>query len=381
MVARAWLAGASVVIVSTALLTAPQAPRTEATSDLVFAYTGAPQTWTVPDGVTSIDISLIGAGGGGGRAVTGSTAFGGGGGVVTGTLTVVPGDTLTLIVGQGGINDNVSNSQNRNYRYGGGASGAGNTRYTNAWGSGGGRTAVRSSNSVYGTSGDILTAGAGGGGGYDVTRAAGGAGGGTLGADGSPGATRSGGGGGTQTTGGNAGGPTEPGVAGEQYAGGYAATSGGLSEAGGGGGGYYGGGGAGDNGGGGGGSSYLGNVSYFIGSTTAGSGRAPGTSTWPSACGSTPGRGADPGSSSTVGIGGHGCVVISFTGSSRSGEAPRIPPPWLQAYGRPTADSICTEGWNPSWAMWPNDHIGGFTCERRIEYINGEWQERPGFPS
>lgn len=369
--------GACTALIAAALTSGPHAPSLEATSDVVFAYTGAPQTWTVPDGVTSIEISLIGAGGGGGRAVTGSTAFGGGGGVVTGTLTVVPGDTLTLIVGQGGINDNVSNAQDRNYRYGGGASGAGNTFYTNAWGSGGGRTAVRSSNSVYGTSGDVLTAGAGGGGGYNVTRAAGGAGGGTLGADGSRGDTSNGGGGGTQTAGGSAGGAKEPGVAGVQYAGGYAALSGGLSEAGGGGGGYYGGGGAGDNGGGGGGSSYLGSASYFIGSTTAGSGRDPGSSTWPSACGTTPGRGADPGSSAVVGQGGNGCVVISIAGTSSDTET-QIPAPWLQAYQRTTATSVCSEGWNPSWAMWPNEHTGGFTCERRIEYLNGTWSERPG---
>ena len=355
------------------------APSPQATTQVVFAYTGADQTWTVPAGVTRVEISLIGAGGGGGQAGIGSTAFGGGGGAVTGTLTVTPGDTLTLIVGQGGINDNVSQPLDRNYRYGGGASGAGvSGSWPFTWGSGGGRTAVRSSDTLYGTSGDILTAGGGGGGGYNTLLGAGGAGGGTSGFDGGRGDTTTGGGGGTQSAGGAAGGPSEPGVAGIQYAGGYAVISG-ASEAGGGGGGFYGGGGAGNNGGGGGGSSFLGTASYFLGSTTAGSGQNPGASSWPSACGSNPGRGADPGASSSVGTGGNGCVVISFTATAAVTEAP-APPPWLQAYGRPNPSSICTQGWNPSWAKWPNDNSGGFTCERRIEYISERWQERPGFP-
>lgn len=380
MLDRASVIGASVALMTSGIVAGPLALSSFATSEVVFAFTGSDQTWTVPAGVTSVEISLIGAGGAGGNGAAGSTSFGGGGGVVTGTLTVVPGDTLTFIVGQGGINDNVSQPLDRNYRYGGGASGAGNTGFTHTWGSGGGRTAVRSSHSLYGTTGDVLTAGAGGGGGFNVTRAEGGAGGGTSGSAGGRGDTTIGGGGGTQSAGGLAGGPGEQGVAGEQYAGGYAVLSGrSTSEGGGGGGGYYGGGGAGDNGGGGGGSSYLGNASYFVGSTTAGSGRDPGTSTWPSACGSTPGRGADPGSSASVGQGGNGCVVISFIGSSTSSEAPQIPPPWLRAYQRPTAESPCTQGWDPSWALWPNGHTGGFTCESRIEYVHGKWRERPGF--
>lgn len=379
---RTAVMGASVALVATGIMAGPTAPSTMSATEIVFAFTGADQTWTVPAGLTSIEISLIGAGGGGGNGAAGSTAFGGGGGVVTGTLTVVPGDTLTFIVGQGGINDNVSQPLDSNYRYGGGASGAGNTGFTNTWGSGGGRTAVRSSHVLYGTTGDVLTAGAGGGGGFNVSRAAGGAGGGASGTDGERGDTTRGGGGGTQIAGGDGGGPGESGVAGIQYAGGYAKLSGrGTSEAGGGGGGYYGGGGGGDNGAGGGGSSYLGSASYFVGSTTAGSGRDPGTSSWPSACGSTPGRGADPGSSASVGQGGNGCVVISFSSASSNSESPQIPPPWLRAYERPAASATCAEGWNPSWAMWPNEHTGGFTCESRMEYVNGNWRERPGFSS
>ena len=39
---------------------------------------------------------------------------------------------------------------------------------------------------------------------------------------------------------------------------------------------------------------------------------------------------------------------------------------WHQAYGRSTSESTCTEGWQPSWAQWPNDGSGGFVCNRQI---------------
>lgn len=355
------------------------APTSQATSQVVFAYTGSDQTWTVPANVTVVEVTMVGAGGGGGQAGGGSVAFGGGGGAVSGVLTVTPGDVLTVIVGQGGINDNVDNAMDRNYRYGGGGSGAGiGGTWPNTWGSGGGRSALRSTAALYGTTGDIITAGAGGGGGYNTALGAGGAGGGLVGSAGGRGDTTNGGGGGTQSAGGAGGGPSEPGVAGIQYAGGYARLIlGAPSEGGGGGGGYFGGGGAGNNGGGGGGSSYLGSATYFTGSTTTATGRTAGITTWPTACGTTPGRGADPGASSSVGLGGHGCVVIDFVPGSND---PDAPPPWLQAYGRPAATSECSDGWHPSWAQWPNAYTGGYTCERRIQYINNIWIALPGFP-
>ena len=369
--------GASAVGIALLAATMLAAPPTHATTQVVFSFSGADQTWTVPAGVSVIEVTMVGAGGAGGQAGGGSLAFGGGGGAVTGVLSVTPGDVLTIIVGQGGINDNVSEPRDRNYRYGGGASGAGvSGSWPNTWGSGGGRSAIRSTSARYATTGDVITAGAGGGGGYSLSQGAGGAGGGLNGIAGGQGDTTNGGGGGTQSAGGAFGGPSEPGVAGIQYAGGYAVISG-ASEGGGGGGGYYGGGGAGNNGGGGGGSSYLGSAAYFAGSTTAGSGRIAGITTWPLACGTNPGRGADPGSSALVGLGGHGCVVIDFAPGSSD---PETPPPWLQAYGRPAITSVCSEGWNPSWAEWPNRYSGGYTCERRIQYVAGTWFAIAGFP-
>jgi hypothetical protein len=59
---------------------------------------GADQTWTVPDGVTSVQFKVWGAGGGG----AGTTEFGGSGGYASGFRTVTPGETFTLRVGGGG---------------------------------------------------------------------------------------------------------------------------------------------------------------------------------------------------------------------------------------------------------------------------------------
>lgn len=64
--------------------------------------------------------------------------------------------------------------------------------------------------------------------------------------------------------------------------------------------------------------------------------------------------------------------------SSDDSNAPS-PAPWLKAIGR-AADAQCPEGMHPSWAMWPNNGTGGFTCEWREEYAGGfAWRERPGF--
>ncbi|MGA1656275.1 MAG: glycine-rich domain-containing protein, partial [Ilumatobacteraceae bacterium] len=56
-------------------------------------------TWTVPQGVTSVEYLVVAGGGGGGAHVGGG---GGGGGVRTGTLVVTPGASLNVVVGVGG---------------------------------------------------------------------------------------------------------------------------------------------------------------------------------------------------------------------------------------------------------------------------------------
>jgi hypothetical protein len=212
-----------------------------------FYCTKADQFFTVPAGVTGLNVKLWGAGGGGGNYNSAST--GGGGAFVGGSLAVSPGQSLRIIVGEGGNSTGT-------VTYGGGGNGRA---------SGGGRSAIQVSGA------DVVTAGGGGGGGSSQTDsyAHGGGGGATTGADGvgsqiqwgcfgtegGRGGTVSAGGAGG--SGGSCGGnPGRAGSPGTLYTGGN--VSGGGQAGGGGGGGYYGGG-AGDSnygGGGGGGSSY-----------------------------------------------------------------------------------------------------------------------------
>jgi len=245
---------------------------------IVYGYTGSDQTYTVPAGVTSIDVEMWGGGGGGGNAGGWSYGFaGGGGGYTTGTLAVTPGQVLTVMVGAGGTNGSIANT---NPSYGGGARSCNTGTDCRYGGQGGGRSAIRYS------SADVITAGGGGGGGSSrvATGELGGGGGGNAGADGSSYTTGCRGRGGTQSAGG-AGGSCggSAGTAGSQYTGGNPASN---SYGGGGGGGYYGGGGGGyfkpnDMGGGGGGSGYIGGaggITVTNGTTTAAGGATPGNS-------------------------------------------------------------------------------------------------------
>lgn len=221
-----------------------------------FNFTGGMQSWTVPICVTSIDVTIAGAQGGGVGTAGGNNAFGGQGAVVTVTIPVVPGQTFDLTVGgQGGVPNNG---------WPGGGTGNAGVGGSSGSGGGGGYSAIASGGNL------VALAGAGGGaGGGDPSAAGGGGGGCATGVQG-PGSTYTGtgGGGGTQVAGG-AGGPPwgagQPGFPGSSLQGGnggyYDFASGG-----GGGGGYFGGGGGGaDNccqfanggGGGGGGSSFV----------------------------------------------------------------------------------------------------------------------------
>jgi len=190
-----------------------------------FNYTGADQSFIVPTGVTSMSVTLSGAGGG---AAFGVDTARGRGGLVSGTLAVTPGESLTMVVGGGGT---WSSTARAPATYGGGGDASGYS------GGGGGRSAIRRSGA------DIVTAGGGGGGG-DISGIVGGAGGGTTGGTGDSRGSGSGqygiangGGGGTQSAGGAGG-------VGGYYSGtdGSLSTGGSGQWAGGGGGGYYGGG-------------------------------------------------------------------------------------------------------------------------------------------
>jgi hypothetical protein len=60
-------------------------------------------SWIAPAYVNSVEYLVVGGGGGGGGAFdTGSAGGGGGGLVLSGTLTVVPGNTYSITVGAGG---------------------------------------------------------------------------------------------------------------------------------------------------------------------------------------------------------------------------------------------------------------------------------------
>jgi len=299
-------------------------------------------SFVVPQNVSRITVKSWGAGGGGGRASTALNQAvggpGGGGGYAQGTITVTPGETLTVYVGGGGIGGTTQSASDS--REGGG---------------GGGLTGVFRSTTPL-----IIAGGGGGGGGIgDVGFEDGGAGGGGGGSTGATGLTAPdgggvGGGGGTQAaggaggTGGTAGGTdgeagetdgrynggdgasvtsgTGGGVAGGDLYGGAAGTvaaSGSDSGSGGGGGsGYYGGGGgeAGQNttagegaGGGGGGSNYVSGASTT--STQGGTGDASGTVPGTRA-GGTAANNTDPDYVSPAGNGGQGGYFTSGVNGS-----------------------------------------------------------------
>ncbi|MBJ6111818.1 hypothetical protein JAO73_22550, partial [Hymenobacter sp. BT523] len=94
--------------------TAWQAALADTSPAVEFAYTGAPQTYTVPAGITRLGVDLAGAGGG---PVYAKPDGGGLGGRVLATLSVTPGETLTLYVGGAGSTNAAG------YNGGGAASG------------------------------------------------------------------------------------------------------------------------------------------------------------------------------------------------------------------------------------------------------------------
>ncbi len=230
--------------------------------DTTFAFTGGPQTFTVPADITSIDIW---AGGAEGADQFSNINIGGKGGVSTGTMAVSPGQILHIIVGGNG------NIITGGYNGGGdGGDAAGSLNNFNPGGGGGGASDVRIG---AGTISDRVLV-AGGGGGFGSTGGSqpvngGGYGGGLVGGDGGSGPYSGGfGTGGTQIAGGlpgfgSLGAAGYPGLFGLGGNGGVTGLT--QPSGGGGGGGYYGGGGGGaylstGGGGGGGGSSYIGGV-------------------------------------------------------------------------------------------------------------------------
>jgi hypothetical protein len=272
-----------------------------------FNYTGSSQLYTVPSGVTSLTVSLSGAGGGG--ADRGPSAFGtnfsatgGAGALVSGVLTVTPGQQLTFIVGGGGGYSTTPYSSTPGGFGGGGEGGLSCTPTYTGGGGGGGRSAIQNASGI-----DLVSSAGGGGAGQNYTGGAGGLTGGNGG--GVVDSLTGGGGGGATTSGGGSLGLTPTGTgwgvpytnfatAGTGPASSTLTTQGGTGSGfigtpygpyssgkrggGGGGGGYYGGGGGGSGsgaygaGGGGGGSSLTTGSGFTLSSVTSGAGGAGG---------------------------------------------------------------------------------------------------------
>ncbi|MBN4072708.1 hypothetical protein JYT74_01580 [Crocinitomix catalasitica] len=143
----------SVCVLATAILFSPSMGK----SQTVFTYTGAPEYWTVPAGVSSLSVWATGAAGASG-------ADGGYGAMITGIVTVSDGDVLEINVGGMGV-DTVGGFN------GGGAGGSATPSTLNA-GGGGGASDVRIP--PYALGNRVIVAGGGGGMGGGVTKADGG---------------------------------------------------------------------------------------------------------------------------------------------------------------------------------------------------------------
>lgn len=117
-----------------------------------ITYAGVDQAFTIPASITRVQVKAWGAGGGGGdRGGAFQFGTGGGGAYASGTLTVVPGDVLTVVVGQAGLPRSTAPT------YGGGGGGGANLGDFRVGASGGGRSAIRLAGA------DVLTAAGGGG--------------------------------------------------------------------------------------------------------------------------------------------------------------------------------------------------------------------------
>lgn len=234
-----------------------------------FLHTGMAQTFVVPAGTNQIRFKAWGAGGGG--SLTTNDNVGGGGAFVDAFVQVTPLETLTVVVGGGGLGVSP-------YSGGYGGGGGSNVNQLNhaPGGGGGGQSALLRGNTIL-----LIAAGGGGSGGEDNPGSTfGGAGGASQGF---VGGNNLGGGGGTQNSGGaaGAGSGSTAGTFGQGGQGGQRGVNEGCG--GGGGGGYYGGGGGGAGasgggqaGGGGGGSSYVAGPGVISANVQPGSGQQPG---------------------------------------------------------------------------------------------------------
>lgn len=225
----------------------------------VFSFTGEPQMWVVPAEVTEILVNSWGASGGHGSGPVYELNMGGKGAFAGGRLSVTPGDTLYVYVGEKGQDSQLASIAEGGWN-GGGAGGM-DTVYTgNGAGGGGGATDIRIGGNELANR--ILVAAGGGG---ASKNANGGAGGAETGVDGIAVSEGRAGLGATDAQGGSVFFTDRGAAPGELGLGGNGSTGRASWGGGGGGAGYYGGGGGtatqdhnyGHSGSGGGGSSYV----------------------------------------------------------------------------------------------------------------------------
>jgi hypothetical protein len=138
-----------------------------------FNYSSGYQSFTVPSGVTSLHLDVVGGSGGSGQGNYGGGA-GASGGEIVGDLAVTPGQVFTLWVGGGGQSDGgqgYGNPTHNDFEGGSGASGYGVT--TGNGGGGGAASYIKLGSTMIAVGGG----GGGGGGGGDATGGSGASGG------------------------------------------------------------------------------------------------------------------------------------------------------------------------------------------------------------
>ena len=151
-----WLSEKLWVSVTVGLLLLLKLPTIHSAVDLSITTSG---TYTIPAGVTAMEVALWGAGGSG-PGFTGDKVVksGGSGSYVSCRLAITGPTTITVIVGQGGQTPAYGTAGTN--AIGGG--GAGVADSSNSPGGGGGRSTIKDPSN---TAADWVTAGGGGGGG------------------------------------------------------------------------------------------------------------------------------------------------------------------------------------------------------------------------
>jgi hypothetical protein len=75
--------------------------------------------------------------------------------------------------------------------------------------------------------------------------------------------------------------------------------------------------------------------------------------------------------------------AVERLGVPPAADPSQVPPSWHQAQGREQREAVCPPGMAPSWAQWPNEGTGGWTCEWTTwwdvnEGVGGGWVTTPG---